>query len=196
MSLEDDIKTEAYFYIDARGTIIKLPLTLASLSPVLEAWVNNWRKNPKEPFYVNYSTEDVHKTIDKLSSGLEDYLLLEGKNEEKNKDDKQKRADIFFDRCKQGKLYSSLYSDIEVDLKTTPDGFSYIVPYCTGYTLFKIVNKIYPIQLGNTKKWDIIKNPFSYTRIYNGSAGVNELKYCIIETILLNPELLAEIYGI
>jgi hypothetical protein len=29
MSLEDDIKTEAYFYIDARGTVIKVSTELA-----------------------------------------------------------------------------------------------------------------------------------------------------------------------
>jgi len=53
--------TEEYLNLDARGTLIKIPVDAAKKSPVLKAYVDNGNK---EAFYLNYSADTVNKFVD------------------------------------------------------------------------------------------------------------------------------------
>jgi hypothetical protein len=137
MSLEDDIKTEAYFYIDARGTIIKISSALAMQSPVLEAWITNWKKSPKEAFYVDYKPKDVHKLLDSLQkSNLRDYLIYNTPSLK------------FYDEFNMETLENL---DIDVKLETVEkEGVKYALYSNNKYFMLKIKDKIFKARFSNS----------------------------------------------
>lgn len=206
MSLENDIKTEAYFYLDARGTVIKVPTELARYSPVITSWIDSWRKNSKEAFYIDYSPNDVHRLLDKLQkSHIDDFLLLDTPTQK------------FFERFDPDD-YSGFYNDIEIKLHTTEDG-KVIADDLT--TFVKIRNKIYRLRLFSCDRttvphimvYECIKDVFSincqklksYDSVINDDVysnendkcvSLSEIKDCIIKMILDYPHLLKDIYNV
>lgn len=52
------------FKINARGTLIQIPIDIAKISEVFKALINNDWKDTREPFYLNYSPDSVHKLLD------------------------------------------------------------------------------------------------------------------------------------
>ena len=56
-----------FLLLNARGTIIEIPLELAQKSPVLNDYIENKWKDSNEPYYLNYSKETVHMFLDYLS---------------------------------------------------------------------------------------------------------------------------------
>ncbi len=72
---------EKYIIVDARGVEIKVLYEYAIKIPLFKAKIDNWLQNDSEllgKFYVNFSSDEVHKTLDKLNNGatFENYVLL------------------------------------------------------------------------------------------------------------------------
>lgn len=96
-----------FFYIDARGAIIKIPLYNAKIIPLFNVCISRWNfdNHRENPFYLDYSPDDVHKILNSLNTPIEDFLMFEKKNDKILTKDlfdvgSSKLKDIYVDQVK------------------------------------------------------------------------------------------------
>lgn len=58
---------QEYAILNARGTLIQIPVDVAKISPVLEKWVTGDWKDSRSSYFLNYSSEVVHSFLDNIS---------------------------------------------------------------------------------------------------------------------------------
>lgn len=69
-----------FITLNARGTKIQIPISIAKKSQLIKAWLDTDREENEE-FYINFNPQKVHDMIDKLAGysdiNIEDYLMID-----------------------------------------------------------------------------------------------------------------------